>query len=79
MIRRLFWFALGVISGIYATLWSRRKVTEIGERLTVTSILNALLDAVKFLFDKLIELLKKDANQGLVNQSTSAPGSPSQN
>lgn len=77
--RRLFWFILGVGCGVYATLWSRRRVTEIGERLTVTSIVHALLDAVKFLFDKLIDLLKKDANQAMVDQGTSAPGSASQN
>lgn len=61
MIRRLFWFVLGFISGVYVTTWARRKAAAIGERLTLTSVVNALLDAIKFLFDKLIELLKKDA------------------
>lgn len=77
--RRLFWFVLGVVCGVYATLWSRRKVAEIGERLTVRAIVNALLDAVKFLVDKLIDLLKKDADQMVLDKATSAQGSPSQN
>lgn len=74
MMRRLFWFALGVVSGAYGVLWVRQKATAIGEKLTLSAILHAVLDAVKFLLDKLIELLKKDAEQRI-----DAPAPPSQN
>ena len=71
MMRRLFWFVLGVVSGAYAVLWVRRKATVIGEKLTLSAILHAVLDAVKFLLDKLIELLKKDAEQRIETPASS--------
>lgn len=74
MMRRLFWFALGVMTGAYGVLWVRQKATAIGEKLTLSAILHALLDAVKFLLDKLIDLLKKDATAHV-----DSPSSPSLN
>lgn len=60
MMRRLFWFCLGALCGAYGILWTRKKAIAIGERLTPRAIAYALLDTVKFLIDKLIDLLKTD-------------------
>lgn len=63
MMRRFFWFVLGVICGAYAMVWVRQKASAIGEKLTPSAILHTLLDAVKFLLDSLIDLLKRDTAQ----------------
>lgn len=62
MFRRMFWFALGVIAGIYGTAWLKRKASEFGERLTLASVIQAVTDVSKFLIDKLLELWKKESN-----------------
>ena len=61
MFRRRFWFGLGVIAGIYGTAWMKKKATELGERLTLASVIQAVTDVSKYLIDKLLDLLKKDA------------------
>ncbi len=61
MFRRMFWFGLGVIAGIYGTAWMKKKATELGERLTLASVIQAVTDVSKYLIDKLLDLLKKDA------------------
>ena len=60
MFRRMFWFGLGVVTGIYGTAWVKKKATEMGERLTLASVIEAVTDVSKFLVDKLLDLLKKD-------------------
>jgi hypothetical protein len=62
MVRRMFWFVLGVLAGIYGTAWLKRKATELGERLTLASVIQIVTDASKFLIDKLLELWQKDAD-----------------
>lgn len=62
MFRRLFWFGLGILAGVYGTAWLKRKAAEIGERLTLASALQVVTDVSKFLIDKLLELWKKDAD-----------------
>lgn len=62
MFRRMFWFGLGVIAGIYGTAWMKKKATELGERLTLASVIQAVTDVSKYLIDKLLDLLKKDAS-----------------
>jgi hypothetical protein len=58
----MFWFGLGVIAGIYGTAWMKKKATELGERLTLASVIQAVTDVSKYLIDKLLDLLKKDAS-----------------
>jgi hypothetical protein len=60
MFRRMFWFGLGVVAGIYGTAWVKKKATEMGERLTLATVIEAVTDVSKFLVDKLLDLLKKD-------------------
>jgi hypothetical protein len=60
MFRRMFWFGLGVVAGIYGTAWVKKKATEMGERLTLATVIEAVTDVSKFLIDKLLDLLKKD-------------------
>lgn len=62
MFRRIFWFVLGVIAGIYGTSWAKKKAIELGERLTLASVIQAVTDVSKFLIDKLLDLLKRDAD-----------------
>jgi hypothetical protein len=60
MFRRMFWFGLGVIAGIYGVDWVKRKVAELGERVTVASVIQVITDASKFLIDALLKTWKKE-------------------
>jgi hypothetical protein len=40
----------------------KKKATELGERLTLASVIQAVTDVSKYLIDKLLDLLKKDAS-----------------
>jgi hypothetical protein len=71
MFRRLFWFGLGILAGVYGTAWMKRKAAEIGERLTLASALQVVTDVSKFLIDKLLELWKKDADVAMKPQDGS--------
>jgi hypothetical protein len=62
MFRRMFWFGLGVLAGVYGTAWLKRKASELGQRLTLASVIQVVTDVSKFLIDKLLELWKKDAD-----------------
>jgi hypothetical protein len=71
MFRRLFWFGLGILAGVYGTAWMKRKAAEIGERLTLASAIQVVTDVSKFLIDKLLELWKKDADVAVKPQDGS--------
>lgn len=47
MIRRTFWFLVGLVSGIYATIWARRKAEQVSERLTPSAIADQVLGVLK--------------------------------
>lgn len=59
MMRRLFWFMLGVIAGITGMKWMRRKAGEIAEKLTPTAVFETLVDLVKLVVRKIFELVEK--------------------
>lgn len=57
MIRRLFWFTLGVFTGAYGIIQARKKAGEIVEHLTPSAILNAVLDLLTSLTRRVIDLV----------------------
>lgn len=59
MMRRLFWFMLGVVAGITGMKWMRRKAGEIAEKLTPTAVFETLVDLVKLIVRKIFELVDK--------------------
>lgn len=71
MFRRVFWFGLGVFAGVYGTAWVKRKATELGERITLASVIQAVTDVAKFLIDKLLEIWNKDADVAVKPQDHS--------
>lgn len=70
MMRRMFWFVLGAVTGAYATVVVKRKIVDLGQRLTLANVLQALIDAVKHLLDLLLELWKNNLG------STRSPDAP---
>ncbi|MCE2735289.1 MAG: hypothetical protein ACK45J_08510 [Acidimicrobiaceae bacterium] len=56
MMKRLFWFVLGMCAGAYAVLWGKRKAAEVAESITPQAIIGVLLDAAKSLVRRLIAL-----------------------
>ncbi len=59
MMRRFFWFTLGVVAGITGMKWMRRKAGEIAEKLTPTAVFETLVDLVKLVVRKIFELVEK--------------------
>lgn len=57
MIRRLFWFTLGVFTGAYGIVQARKKAGEIAEHLTPSAVLNAVLDLLTALTRRVIDLI----------------------
>lgn len=49
MMKRLFWFTLGVVAGAYGVLEGKKKASEVAENLTPQAIARHLFDAVKSL------------------------------
>lgn len=49
MIRRTFWFVVGLVSGVYATLWVRRTAEEVSERLTPTALVDQVIHVLRSL------------------------------
>jgi hypothetical protein len=47
---------------VYGTAWLKRKASELGQRLTLASVIQVVTDVSKFLIDKLLELWKKEAD-----------------
>jgi hypothetical protein len=43
MMRRLFWFLLGAIAGVVGVSWTKRKVVDFSEQVTLASVVSALV------------------------------------
>jgi hypothetical protein len=43
MMRRLFWFLLGAVSGVVGVSWAKRKVVDFSEQVTLASVVSALV------------------------------------
>jgi len=43
MMRRLFWFLLGAVSGVVGMSWAKRKVVDFSEQVTLASVVSALV------------------------------------
>lgn len=71
MMRRMFWFVLGAISGVSGVFWVRRKAIAAAERMTPSAILSVLIDSAKSLVTRLVALYGKS------NTPVSAPIPPS--
>jgi hypothetical protein len=59
VMRRMFWFVLGVISGVSGVLWVRRKAIAAAEKMTPSAILSVLIDSAKSLVTRLVALYGK--------------------
>lgn len=66
----MFWFVLGLITGVTGVLWVRRKAIEAAEKMTPSAILSVLIDSAKSLVSRLIALYGKS------NAVESAPVPP---
>ena len=67
MMKRLFWFSLGVVTGATGLMWARRKAIAAAEKITPSAILTVLIDSAKSLVTRLIALYVKS------ERSPSAP------
>lgn len=45
--RRLFWFLVGVIAGIYGTLWVRNTASDLSQRLSPSAILEQVIEVLR--------------------------------
>jgi hypothetical protein len=70
MMKRLFWFFLGVVAGATGLMWARRKAIAAAEKITPSAILSVLIDSAKSLVTRLIALYGKSES------SPSAPVPP---
>lgn len=76
MMRRLFWFVLGALSGVYATVWVRRTAGEMAEKLSPSAVADQVLHVLK--------ALAKAAMSGagalvdVVSERVSGPSGPGQ-
>lgn len=70
MIRRLFWFCVGVVAGVYGTLQVRRAADGIAERLSLESVLRTAVSAIQFIVRTLTDAVRgrrrEDARQTVV-------------
>lgn len=46
MIRRSFWFVLGVLAGAYGVVWARRNIENVSRHLTPTALLEEAVKVV---------------------------------
>jgi hypothetical protein len=70
MMKRLFWFCLGVVAGATGLMWARRKAIAAAEKITPSAILSVLIDSAKTLVTRLIALYGKSGD------TSSAPVPP---
>lgn len=61
MMKRFFWFSLGVVAGASGLMWARRKAIAAAEKITPSAILSVLIDSAKTLVTRLIALYGKSA------------------
>ena len=74
MMKRLFWFCLGVVSGAAGLMWLRRKAIAAAEKITPSAILSVLIDSAKSLVTRLVALYGKSGN----TSSATVPPEPRQ-
>lgn len=56
MMKRLFWFVLGVAAGAYGVLWGRRKASEVADSITPQAVATLVIDAVRSVIRRLVAL-----------------------
>ncbi len=66
MMKRLFWFCLGVLAGATGLMWARRKAIAAAEKITPSAILSVLIDSAKTLVARLIALYGKSGDTSTV-------------
>jgi hypothetical protein len=74
MMKRLFWFCLGVVAGATGLTWARRKAIAAAEKITPSAILSVLIDSAKTLVTRLIALYGKSGD----TSSATVPPEPRQ-
>ncbi len=74
MMKRLFWFCLGVVSGAAGLMWVRRKAIAAAEKITPSAILSVLVDSAKSLVTRLVALYGKSGD----TSSATVPPEPRQ-
>jgi hypothetical protein len=74
MMKRLFWFCLGVVAGATGLMWARRKAIAAAEKITPSAILSVLIDSAKTLATRLIALYGKSGD----TSSATIPPEPRQ-
>jgi|688.fasta_scaffold28227_3 hypothetical protein len=74
MMKRLFWFCLGVVSGAAGLMWLRRKAIAAAEKITPSAILSVLIDSAKSLVTRLVALYGKSGD----TSSATVPPEPRQ-
>jgi hypothetical protein len=74
MMKRLFWFCLGVVSGAAGLMWLRRKAIAAAEKITPSAILSVLIDSAKSFVTRLVALYGKSGN----TSSATVPPEPRQ-
>jgi hypothetical protein len=50
--RRLFWFLLGIVAGIYGTLWVRNTASDLSQRLSPSAILEQVVEVLRTLVER---------------------------
>lgn len=61
--KRLFWFVLGVLAGVYAMSWGKKKASEVAQSLTPEAIARSLFDAAKSAVRRGIALYRGDETE----------------
>jgi hypothetical protein len=74
MMKRFFWFCLGVVAGATGLMWARRKAITAAEKITPSAILSVLIDSAKTLVTRLIALYGKSGD----TSSATIPPEPRQ-
>lgn len=62
--RRLFWFLLGVVAGIYGTLWVRNTASDLSQRLSPSAILEQVVEVVRAMVERVRAAVTGDSGPG---------------
>lgn len=71
MFRRMFWFVLGAVAGVYGVTAARKKAADLGEKLTLANALELLVASAKQLVESIVAAWNR--RQGGDTDMTSAP------
>ena len=58
MMRRMFWFLLGIAAGISGYVWVKRTAADLHDRVTPEALLRACVNAVQRGLRSVVELVK---------------------